>query len=85
MPRSFSTLRRGGLIPTGDVDASAWIEGKWKLVQEHASGEVELFDLSNDLGEENNLAEEQPEVRDQLLKKMNDHKAEWLVFERKKK
>ncbi len=70
---------------TGDVDASAWIEGRWKLVMERASKRVELFDLEDDPGEKTNLAGQETEIRDRLLKKMKAHEQQWQVFERKEK
>lgn len=42
--------------------------GDWKLVHERKSGGgVELFNLATDPGEEHNLADQQPEQRQQLL------------------
>jgi arylsulfatase A-like enzyme len=36
-------------------------EGQWKLIRTWADGSSELYDLTNDLSESKNLAEEQPE------------------------
>lgn len=36
--------------------------GKWKVVRAGLSRKIELYDLSNDIGEENDVAEEYPEV-----------------------
>ena len=40
--------------------------GDWKLIYYHQSQQYELFNLAEDLGEETNLVEQQPEVRDRL-------------------
>jgi arylsulfatase A-like enzyme len=48
--------------------------GPWKLIYYHADGRYELFNLDEDLGEEHNLAEEQPEKRRQLAAQLRD----WL-------
>ena len=44
--------------------------GDWKLIYYHDSQRYELFNLTEDLGEQNNLAEQQPDVRDRLAKKL---------------
>jgi arylsulfatase A len=49
--------------------------GKYKLIQFYDPEKVELYDLENDLEEQNNLAERMPEKRDELLVKL-DH---WLT------
>ncbi|MBK1789700.1 sulfatase-like hydrolase/transferase [Persicirhabdus sediminis] len=41
-------------------------DGKWKLVKE--GGEMELFNLDDDLAESNNLIHQNPEIADRLLK-----------------
>jgi len=46
---------------TGDQDASALIDGKWKLFKHLDSGKLELYDLAKDPGETNDLASEMPE------------------------
>ncbi|MDQ5977041.1 MAG: hypothetical protein QG602_13 [Verrucomicrobiota bacterium] len=52
---------------TGDLYSSAVRSGEWKLLEFPESGQVELYDLSNDVGESRNLAAEQPQKRDELL------------------
>ena len=56
----------------GGRPAGAVREGKWKLVEQYEGG-VELYDLSADIGEKTNLANEQPKVAADLQKKL----AEW--------
>ncbi|MEF8796387.1 MAG: sulfatase [Salinivenus sp.] len=48
--------------------------GDWKLLKFYEGPRVELYNLAEDLGETNNLADERPEKREQLLTRLN----EWL-------
>ncbi|AWW32727.1 hypothetical protein DN752_22710 [Echinicola strongylocentroti] len=45
-------------------------QGDWKLIKEFESEQVYLFNLRDDLGEENNLSAANPEKRDELLAKL---------------
>jgi len=47
---------RGRPQSTGDENATALIDGQWKIFEHHASGELELYDLAEDPGERKNLA-----------------------------
>jgi arylsulfatase A-like enzyme len=47
--------------------------GDWKLIYYHAPRRYELFDLSEDLGEEHNLAQERPELVAELAKRLQDY------------
>ena len=60
----------------GSRPGGAVRQGKWKLVEHYDTGEVELYDLSNDLGERNNLAKEHPEQVSSLRKKLADWRKE---------
>lgn len=51
---------------------SAIREGDFKLVKTWKGNELELFDLSHDIGEENNLAEEMPEKVKDLDEKLTN-------------
>lgn len=59
-------------------------KGNWKLVRyqvfDPAKTTTELFDLNNDPGEENNLAEKQPEVVAEFLKLMEQSRTPSDVF-----
>ena len=46
--------------------------GKWKLHHYFEDKGLELYDLNQDIGESNNLAESKPDVLNKLLKKLND-------------
>jgi arylsulfatase A-like enzyme len=51
--------------------AQAVRTGKWKAVRKPMfEGEIELYDLSSDLGEENNVAKEQPDVVERIKQYM---------------
>ena len=46
-------------------------EGEHKLIRWYDDDSVELYDLSKDLGEERNLASENPELAARLREKLN--------------
>jgi len=50
---------------------SAIREGNWKMLEYLGDERIELFDLSTDLGETKNLAEEMPEKAAELIKKLH--------------
>ncbi len=54
----------------GGKPGSAIRAGKHKLIQFHETGRLELFDLSADQGENQNLAPSQPELAKQLADKL---------------
>ena len=54
--------------------ASAVRSGKYKLIRRYDDGSLELYDLDNDLGEKNNLADQWPEVAGRLNGKLD----QWL-------
>lgn len=45
-------------------------KGKWKLIESFDPARVELYNLSDDLGEEENLADSHPDRRDELLSEL---------------
>jgi hypothetical protein len=45
--------------------------GNWKLIEFYDKDKVELFNLSEDIGERNDLAEQFPERRDELLARLH--------------
>ncbi|MFK8113334.1 MAG: sulfatase [Rubripirellula sp.] len=55
---------------TGDTRALSYVEGDYKVVQWIDEDLVELFDLSHDEGEQNNLAIEMPERTTKMLAKL---------------
>src|SRR5205807_1145552 len=52
----------GGATPYGAVRS-----GDWRLVEFYEDGKVELYNLTNDVGESKDLAQSQPQKRDELL------------------
>ena len=48
--------------------ASAIRQRDWKLIQYFENGQLEVYNLQDDPGEAKNLAEEQPQRRDELLR-----------------
>ena len=60
---------------TGDRISSAVIDGDWKLINWYQDGFVELFNLKDDLGENNNIAKQNPEKVKQLKAKLDA----WLI------
>ena len=67
------------------MGASAAIRvGDYKLVERFSNGKVELYNLKDDLGEQNDLAASLPEVADRLKKILHDWRDETGVYMPKK-
>lgn len=56
----------------GDGPYSAIRSGKMRLIENHEDSSVELYDLSNDIAESHNIAESEPAVSAELLRKLHD-------------
>ena len=58
--------------------------GKWKGIRtnviENPSGPLELYNLSSDLGENNNLAREYPEILKQISRLMKEAHIQSDIF-----
>ena len=50
--------------------------GKYKLLEYYENGNVQLFDLEKDIGEQNDLSKAKPDVRSKLLKMLHDWRRE---------
>lgn len=50
--------------------------GNWKLIELFEDGATELYDLVSDPGERRDLSREQPEKRDELLRRLRDWRRE---------
>ena len=50
--------------------------GKYKLLEYYENGTVQLFDLENDIGEQNDLADSQPEIAQRLKKMLHAWRSE---------
>lgn len=70
---------------TGDSNSSAMRSGKYKLIDWYDEGRVELFDLSKDLGEKNDLSSVLPDVRDGMCQELFSWRKEVNAIIRKKK
>ena len=58
------------------IGASSAIRlGNWKLIYYHQSQKYELFNLAEDLGEQNNLAEKQTDIRERLAAILGEYLA----------
>ncbi|MBC8181304.1 sulfatase [candidate division KSB1 bacterium] len=58
----YFRTRPGGVVRMGD----------WKLIEYFEDGDFELYNLKNDIGEKNNLAEEKPDKVKELHEVMSD-------------
>ena len=50
--------------------------GNYKLLEYYENGSVQLFDLENDLGEQDDLSKAKPEITRKLLKMLHDWRRE---------
>lgn len=57
---------------SGTKASSAMVSGDYKLIQSLRSGEVQVFNLKNDLGEKKDLAKSNPELTSELLKQLRE-------------
>lgn len=61
-----------------DIDyLTAVRKGEWKLVYRMLTGELELYNLSEDIGEQNNLAAKYPEKVKELATALSDQLRSW--------
>ena len=47
--------------------------GDWKLIYYYGTGKKELFNISDDIGEKNDLSTRHPEIVKRLSKELGDH------------
>ena len=59
----------------GNSLAGAVRSGDYKLVRHYTTGNLELYNLSNDIGETRNIAKQRPG----LTKRLNQELTQWLV------
>lgn len=64
---------------TGDIPCTAMRSGKWKLLHFFEADYYELYDLSKDISEENNLIEKEAKVVEKLKAELDTWKKENLV------
>jgi arylsulfatase A-like enzyme len=58
----------------GAVPYSAIRKGKWRLIQNYQTNTYELYNLENDIGEQHNMAETEPEIREELIQDLEKWK-----------
>jgi arylsulfatase A-like enzyme len=61
---------------TGDTDGSAVRIGNYKLLEWYNADHVELYDLSKDIGEQNDLSQKMPEKTTEMLAVLHDWRKE---------
>ncbi len=64
-------------VNTGDTKSSAIRKGNYKLINWYKEGRTELYDISKDLSESNDLSEEKPILTKNLLRELNDWKSKF--------
>lgn len=69
-------------VSTGDENSSALRLGNYKIIDWFERGEVELFNLKDDIGERQNLAEKEPGKAQEMLDLLNATRQEVLNWER---
>lgn len=62
----------------GGRSAAAIRSGDWKLIEFYDSGTFELYNLKNDIGETNNLADQYPDITAKLAKELEAWRKEVL-------
>lgn len=62
-----------GAAGPGIEPYSALRRGRWKLIHFYADGRRELYDLAADLGEQHDVAQAQPQVADELERRLGEH------------
>ncbi|RMB64158.1 DUF4976 domain-containing protein [Dokdonia sinensis] len=67
---------------TGDAKMSVVRDGDYKLVVYNETKKMELYNLKEDVGEENDLAMQMPEKVETLSRKLKNFKKEYLVPEK---
>jgi arylsulfatase A-like enzyme len=70
---------------TGDINGSAIREGNYKLIEWYETGEVELYDLNEDIKEENNLLDEKPKLAGKMLSDLKEWRESINAYMGKKK
>ncbi len=70
---------------TGDYVSSAIRSGDYKLIDFYKQNRIELYDLSTDEGERNNIAGEMPEITNELMKKLNTWRKDVNVIVKQQK
>lgn len=70
---------------TGDFNSSAIRDGDYKLIEWYDNEKIELYNIKEDIGEENNLVEQKPQMAKDLLTKLHNWRSEINAVIKKKK
>jgi len=70
---------------TGDTDSTAVRIGDYKLIEWYNADHVELYDLSKDIGEQNDLSKKMPEKTAEMLALVHDWRKEINAHTREQK
>jgi arylsulfatase A-like enzyme len=65
--------------PNASGPCSVIRDGEWKLIEYFEDGSLELYDLSKDLKEKNNLAKQYPQITADLHKKLIEWRKQAIV------
>ena len=68
----FQTIQHAADISQPGWPGSIVRHKNFKLIQYHEDNRLELYDLSNDIGERSNVLEKYPEIANDLLNKMKE-------------
>lgn len=68
---------------TGDSNSSAVRKGKYKLIEFYDNDIVELYNLDEDIEEQNNIAEQEPEITKALLKELRNWRKDVNAYVKK--
>jgi hypothetical protein len=61
---------------TGDTQAIAYIDGRYKVIDWWSEGKVELYDIQEDVAEQHDLSQSKPELTQKLLAKLHEKEEE---------
>ncbi len=80
----YANQTRSPGAPAGGGPGAAIRVGDWKLIQHFENGAHELYNLRQDIGEQNNVADRMPERVLELGKRLHDWqnsvKAQWPIY-----
>lgn len=74
--RTLFWRRKHGPVRKGFEEGRAVRQGRWKLIEQHDGGERQLFDLTVDRGESQNLIKQHPDVAKRLHKSLDEWEAD---------
>ncbi len=76
----FDALMFSAVASFSQTPASAIRYGQWKLIVHYETGSHELFNLENDVKEENNVYKKHKTIAKELMDKMGDYLQKTTAF-----